>query len=74
MTYKGHIKNGVAVLDGDVRLPEGAEVEVALRQPVQPDQAATFYERFADLIGSCCDLPPDMAKNHDHYLHGRERK
>ena len=31
-------------------------------------------DRFADLIGSCPDLPPDMAENHDHYLHGREKK
>ena len=74
MTYKGHIKNGAVVMDESVQLPEGAEVDVALRAPVEPPRSSTFYERFADLIGSCPDLPPDMAETHDHYLHGREKK
>ncbi len=77
MTYRGHIKNGVVVLDQAVQLPEGAEVEVAvqpLRPSSQPQQASTLLERFGSLVGSCPDLPPDMAENHDHYLHGREKK
>lgn len=28
MTYRGHIKQGVIVLDPPIQLPEGAEVEV----------------------------------------------
>ena len=28
MTYRGHIKNGVAVLDDDVKLPEGTPVVI----------------------------------------------
>ena len=28
MTYRGHIKNGVAVLDGPVSLPDGTPVRV----------------------------------------------
>jgi len=30
MTYKGFVKGNVIVLEGDVRLPEGCEVEVAV--------------------------------------------
>ena len=30
MTYRGHVKNGVVVLDEPVKLPEGAEVKVDL--------------------------------------------
>lgn len=72
MTYRGHIKGGAIVLDEPVALPDGARVEVAVGPA--PETAPSFYDRFADLIGTCPDLPPDMAKNHDHYLHGREKK
>lgn len=33
MTLRGHIRNGSVVLDSKVPLPEGAEVEVVVRQP-----------------------------------------
>lgn len=71
MTYRGHIENGVAVLDDDAKLPEGTEVVIALAElPV----GATLSERFADVIGSCPGLPEDMAENHDHYLHGQKKR
>ena len=69
MTYRGHIKNGVAVLDDDADLPEGAEVVITL---AEPSVGRTLSERFADVIGSCPGLPEDMAENHDKHLHGQE--
>jgi len=33
MTLKGHIRNGNVVLESKVPLPEGAEVEVVVREP-----------------------------------------
>jgi len=71
MTYKGHIKNGAVVLNEPVRLPEGAEVDVALRAPDSPPP--TLYEQFADLIGAGSDLPPDAARNKRHYLYGHRK-
>ncbi len=70
MTYRGHIQNGTVVLDELVPLPEGTLVEVDVRAPA----ARTLLERFAGLVGACPELPPDMAQNHDHYLHGREKR
>jgi hypothetical protein len=32
MTYKGHVENGVVVLDEEANLPEGAEVDIVLVQ------------------------------------------
>jgi hypothetical protein len=32
MTYQGHIKNGVAVLDDAVRLPDGTQVRVEVER------------------------------------------
>jgi len=30
MVYRGHVQNGVIIVDDDVRLPEGAQVELSL--------------------------------------------
>ena len=77
MTYKGHVRNGVVVLDPPADLPDGAEVEVNLL-PVQraasSDDGPTIYERLKDVIGKAEGLPPDAALNHDHYLYGLPKK
>jgi hypothetical protein len=66
MTFRGSIKNGVVVFDGEVPLPEGTVVEI---QPVEKS------EKFDDPISHLGDLAvptgiPDLAKNIDHYLYG----
>jgi hypothetical protein len=35
MTYRRHIKNGVAVLDEPAALPDGTRVRVQVEQPLQ---------------------------------------
>ena len=37
-------------------------------------QALSIWEKLALWAGRCEGLPPDLARNHDHYLHGRPRK
>lgn len=72
MTYHGHVRNGVIVLDRPVELPEGAEVTV---QPVSEDRSVpTLNERLKDVIGIAEGLPADMAENHDHYIHGAPKR
>ncbi len=71
MTYRGRIKNGVVVFEGDVPLPEGTEVRV---EAVETSGGKTLADRFRDVIGSISDFPPDMARNHDHYIHGTEKE
>ena len=34
----------------------------------------THYELFKDFIGIVKDMPPDVAKNHDHYAHGAPKR
>jgi hypothetical protein len=70
MTFKAHIKNGVAVLDDGVQLPEGTEVRVEAA-PSQP--AVPLSESFKSLIGKVEDLPADAAANKRHYLYGTPR-
>ncbi len=79
MTYRGHIENGVVVLEPGPRLPEGTEVRV---EPVEAAESAAesqedlrrLREGLLRFSGVVKGTPPDMARNHDHYLHGTPRK
>ena len=71
MTYTGHVKNGVVVLDEPVALPEGIEVRV---EPVGTGERKSLADRLRGVIGVSEGLPSDMARNHDHYLHGGAKK
>ena len=66
MTYRGTVKGGVVVLEGEPSPPEGALVEVSVLESEPP----TWGEVFKELIGSAPQLPTDIAENHDHYIHG----
>lgn len=71
MTYRGHVENGVVILDDVVELPEGAQVHI---EPVEPAPRLTLAQKFKDVIGSVTDLPCDMAEQHDHYIHGTPKE
>jgi hypothetical protein len=72
MTYRGRVKNGVIVLDPPATLPDGAEVEVS---PTSSESLGpTWSEVFKDIVGKAEGLPTDMARNHDHYLHGAPKR
>ena len=79
MTYRGTVKSGVVVLAEEVTLPEGADVIVTLpdespAQTVEPSIWVKLSElgRWAEDLPT--DLPPDLAANHDHYLHGLPKR
>jgi len=72
MTYKGHVRNGVVVLDEPVTLPEGSIVQV---EPVRPaDDLETLRDGLRNLAGTVGNLPENLAENHDHYIHGTPRR
>lgn len=76
MTVRGHVRNGVVVLD-DQLLPEGTEVicTVVVHTDVQPaetePQPFEFLMKYAGVVKG---TPPDLAKNHDVYLYGQSGK
>jgi hypothetical protein len=71
MTCTVKVKDGTIRLPPGVELPDGAEVRLTI-----PDEAgqASFAERYAGYIGVVDDLPPDLAANLDHYVHGHRKK
>jgi hypothetical protein len=67
MVYRGHMQNGLVIIDDQVSWPDGT---VVLVEPVSSEKGKSLAERFHDVIGSISDLPADMAENHDRYIHG----
>ncbi len=68
MTYRGTLKNGVVVFEDSEAPAEGTEVRV---EPIADSGACGIYKRLDELAGRARDLPRDLARRHDHYLHGR---
>ncbi len=78
MVYRGHVENGVIRLEGAEILPEGVEVEVRLlvenASSQEEGEIPSLYERLKNIVGKAEGLPPDLAANHDFYLHGQARQ
>jgi hypothetical protein len=72
MSFEGQVQNGVVVLDNGQQLPDGTRVEVIVRE--LPVVKATLRDRLLKLAGTVDDLPADMARNHDHYIHGGPKR
>ncbi len=72
MTYTGTIKNGVVILPPGTNLPDGAEVDVTLRQP--PTDDSSFAAIAKSLAKPRPHLPADYALNHGHYVRGEPKK
>lgn len=77
MTYRGKVTNGVVVLEDPKALPEGSVVKV---EPVDAAEAEdrealrALSEKLLRFAGTARGLPSDMARNHDHYLHGQPKQ
>jgi hypothetical protein len=63
----GHLPEGTPV----VVTPVPAAAEKPAEQPSIWKKLAALAEEFQDRP---CDLPPDLAANHDHYLHGLPKR
>jgi len=78
MTYRGHVSNGVIILDDAVALPEGLSVTIEPiendREEPAADDIPTLYERLKPFIGKLTGLPPDASVNIDHYLYGTPKR
>lgn len=63
-----------------VHVPDGTRLEITLpAESNAPETAAsaprrTLAERYAKFVGLADDMPTDLARNLDHYIHGQPRK
>ncbi len=79
MSLEGHVENGVVVFDEPVSLPNGTPVRVEIVQVEKteshaPNESQTAKELLTRFAGCMTDLPVDLARNHDHYLHGTPKR
>jgi len=79
MVYRGHVKNGVVVLDETATLPEGVEVKIELSNseqdvPLLDENGQTLGQKLLKHAGKAIGLPADLAVNHDRYLYGTVEK
>lgn len=66
MTLAGTYRNGVVVFDQAPPLADGTRVEVVV--PAAQQEQPTLHD-LLELAGTVKGLPPDMADQHDHYIH-----
>lgn len=75
MEIHGKVSQGVVILDDTNALPDGTLVRVEPVAKEEPSQATesvgVMMRRLAGIVKG---LPPDLARNHDHYLHGLPTK
>ena len=79
MVYRGHVQNGVIVVDDPVTLPEGLKVAIELlsggaENSPPDDNDLSLGQKLLKYAGKATGLPPDAAYNHDHYLYGTPKK
>ena len=76
MTLPGTVVKGVIILDPPQQLPEGTRVEVAIMKMAEEHgkEKLSLAQRLLQLAGTVDDLPSDMARNHDHYIHGAPKR
>jgi hypothetical protein len=86
MQLEGVIVNGRVELDEPAELPEGTRVRVEAipveptteKKPAEgtvPEKPLTSLNRLLlSLAGTAKGLPPDMAEQHDHYIHGTKKR
>ena len=50
------------------------QVKTKVEELAQAGSPGPLWSLFSKWAGKAEDLPPDLAENHDHYLHGAPKK
>jgi hypothetical protein len=72
MTLEGIVQNGVIVPTNGATLPNGTGVKIVVESESEAPQTAK--ELLMQFAGCMTGLPSDMARNHDHYIHGTPKR
>ncbi len=71
MELHGTVQNGVVVFDNNLSLPDGTRVSITVEETEREETLGDVLKKYA---GCMTGLPPDMAEQHDHYLHGTPKR
>lgn len=71
MNYRGQVKGGVVVFE-QAPPPDGALVQVEVVESAGTDPS--IWQKLKKYSGAVEGLPTDMARDHDHYIHGSPKK
>ncbi len=75
---RGRVHKGVVLLDDPKALRDGTEVAIRPipRSGKRPraSKRPTAHQSLARLAGKAKGLPPDAARNIDHYLYGHAKR
>ena len=79
MVLRGHVKNGVVVLEGPKALPEGTEVSVRPLKGRRPSfkgkvRRGSLKPGLLRLSGKAKGLPADASQNVDQFLYGDTKR
>jgi hypothetical protein len=50
------------------------KVDGRLHELLEAPKTATVWEGLLEIAGTAQGLPPDLAKQHDHYVHGTQKR
>lgn len=67
------VKNAIRLPDG-VHFPDGTRVIVESVDSSDEIQNNSLGQSLVKFVGLVDDLPPDLARNLDHYIHGHFKK
>jgi len=70
MSITATVEEGKIVLPAGTNWPDGTVVRI---EPVQ-EEVPTLWDTLKEFEGAASGLPPDMAKNHNHYIHGHPKQ
>ena len=72
MTFRGHVKNGMVIVDEGIYLPEGAVVSCTLSEDTAVNAVGDsgLFDDLMSFAGKASTFPEDASRNVDHYLYG----
>ena len=76
-TFIAHTDGKVLLPDEPVDLSAGARYHVSIAPVVEKEEedSRSVWKLLLSMAGTAKgDYPTDLAKNHDHYLHGRPKR
>ena len=73
-SFWGVFKDGIVFPELPLALPNGTKVKIEIVDQEKTEEISHLISDMKTLAGTATGLPSDLARNHDHYLHGTPKK